>query len=42
MVLNTQEKIIPLNIRVLQGESGTVEINTNSFGTEIKLFTNIE
>lgn len=37
----TQDKILPLNIIVLQGQSGTVEINSTTLGTEIKLFTNI-
>ena len=42
LLLSNPIKIIPLNIKVLQGESGIVEINTDSLGTEIKLFTNIE
>jgi hypothetical protein len=34
-------KIIPLNISLLQNDTGTTEINDTTFGDQIKLVTNI-
>lgn len=34
-------KIIPINIDVLQGNAGTVEISETSLGVSIKLYTDI-
>ena len=36
-----QDKIIPLNLDVLNGESGTTEINDETFGNQIKLYTGL-
>jgi hypothetical protein len=35
-------KIIPLNINILSGETGTEEITEETLGNDIKLYTNIE
>jgi len=37
----TTEKLIPLNINILKGEQGTEEINEETLGNAIKLYTDI-
>jgi len=35
------DKIIPLNLAVLNGNSGTIDINDDTLGNKVKLYTDI-